>query len=186
MEIHSQREVLNESVKGYNGLFGAGCYAAERIQQVCGCADFDCDRLSPIAALLNVAEQILGSREMFRAVCLRHISTPRSIPRVSSLRTFKSTAIISSEKTLENAGAVDVAKNDDDVDWDADAVPDDEMWDLSDTITEFKQDDSTSIGHLILRQRRQTLKYLRLVELEVPYLAGTSPFTIISLSSLHT
>ncbi|KAF8342650.1 mitochondrial ribosomal subunit protein-domain-containing protein [Cantharellus anzutake] len=37
---------------------------------------------------------------------------------------------------------------------------------------DFKHDDITSVGHLMLRQQRQTLKYLRLIEMEVPLLAA--------------
>jgi small subunit ribosomal protein S35 len=37
---------------------------------------------------------------------------------------------------------------------------------------EYDDDDSASAGHLMLRQQRQVLYYLRLIEYEMPKLAG--------------
>lgn len=39
---------------------------------------------------------------------------------------------------------------------------------------DFKEDDTTSIGHNMLRQQRQNLFYLRLIEHEMPKLVGMS------------
>ena len=49
------------------------------------------------------------------------------------------------------------------------------IYDLERTMEDFKHDDITSIGHLMLRNQRQLLKYLRLIEMEVPLLSGISP-----------
>ncbi len=49
------------------------------------------------------------------------------------------------------------------------------IYDLERTVEDFKHDDITSIGHLMLRNQRQLLKYLRLIEMEVPLLSGISP-----------
>lgn len=38
---------------------------------------------------------------------------------------------------------------------------------------DFDDDDTTSAGHLMLREQRQTLHYLRLIEHEMPKLVGT-------------
>ena len=48
------------------------------------------------------------------------------------------------------------------------------IYDLERTVEDFKHDDITSIGHLMLRNQRQVLKYLRLIEMEVPLLSGMS------------
>ena len=37
---------------------------------------------------------------------------------------------------------------------------------------DFAHDDTSSLGHLILRERRQALYYLRLIEHEMPKLVG--------------
>lgn len=49
-----------------------------------------------------------------------------------------------------------------------------DMYDLEETLEEFKGDDSTSLGHHMLRQRREILQYFRLIELELPTLHGKS------------
>lgn len=46
----------------------------------------------------------------------------------------------------------------------------DEAFDLLDD--DFDDDDSASAGHLMLRQQRQVLYYLRLIEHEMPKLVG--------------
>ncbi|KDQ13673.1 hypothetical protein BOTBODRAFT_33377 [Botryobasidium botryosum FD-172 SS1] len=47
-----------------------------------------------------------------------------------------------------------------------------------DLVPDFEHDDTTSVGHALLRQRRQYLTYLRLIESEVPKLvAFRKPFT---------
>lgn len=49
-----------------------------------------------------------------------------------------------------------------------------DMYDLESTLEEFKGDDSSSVGHHMLRQRREVLEYFRLIELELPSLHGAS------------
>lgn len=49
-----------------------------------------------------------------------------------------------------------------------------DMYDLESTLEEFKGDDSSSVGHHMLRQRREVLEYFRLIELELPSLQGAS------------
>lgn len=44
---------------------------------------------------------------------------------------------------------------------------------------DFEDDDTSSLGHLMLRQQRQTLHYLRLIEHEMPKLVGECFFTNI-------
>jgi hypothetical protein len=57
------------------------------------------------------------------------------------------------------------------------ATLDEMLLDDDDDIPPFEDDDATSVGHFLLRDRRRVLKYLRLIELEVPLLAGTAfPF----------
>jgi len=53
----------------------------------------------------------------------------------------------------------------------------DQAFDLLDD--EFDDDDSASAGHLMLRQQRQLLYYLRLIEHEMPKLVGTFFYTHI-------
>jgi hypothetical protein len=48
-----------------------------------------------------------------------------------------------------------------------------DVYDLESTLEEFKGDDSTSLGHHMLRNRREILEYFRLIELELPSLQGT-------------
>lgn len=47
------------------------------------------------------------------------------------------------------------------------------VYDLDSTLEEFRGDDSTSLGHHMLRSRREILEYFRLIELELPSLQGT-------------
>lgn len=47
-----------------------------------------------------------------------------------------------------------------------------DMYDLESTLEEFQGDDSTSLGHHMLRNRREILEYFRLIELELPSLQG--------------
>lgn len=49
---------------------------------------------------------------------------------------------------------------------------------------DFKNDDTTSVGHLMLRQQRQMLFYFRLIEHEMPKLVGLSPSTILAIQLL--
>ena len=49
----------------------------------------------------------------------------------------------------------------------------DQAFDILDD--EFDDDDSASAGHLMLRQQRQVLHYLRLIEHEMPKLVGEFP-----------
>ena len=49
----------------------------------------------------------------------------------------------------------------------------DQAFDILDD--EFDDDDSASAGHLMLRQQRQVLYYLRLIEHEMPKLVGEFP-----------
>lgn len=51
-----------------------------------------------------------------------------------------------------------------------------DMYDLDSTLEEFKGDDSTSLGHHMLRNRREILQYFRLIELELPTLHGESRY----------
>lgn len=107
---------------------------------------------------------------MFRATCLRAVPKPtqRAIRVAPSIRSFRTAA--PALASLTSGGSPTTVE--DGFDEPGNAAENDEMWDLNDTINEFQNDDTTSMGHLILRQRRQTLKYLRLIELEVPYLQG--------------
>jgi small subunit ribosomal protein S35 len=41
---------------------------------------------------------------------------------------------------------------------------------------DFEDDDTSSLGHLMLREQRQTLHYLRLIEHEMPKLVGERVF----------
>jgi len=47
----------------------------------------------------------------------------------------------------------------------------DNEWDVA-QLPQFESDDSTFVGHRLIRERQQLLKYLRLIEFEVPKLAG--------------
>ena len=56
---------------------------------------------------------------------------------------------------------------------DATAPTLEDVYDLESTLEEFRGDDSTSLGHHMLRNRREILEYFRLIELELPSLQGT-------------
>ena len=56
---------------------------------------------------------------------------------------------------------------------DATAPTLEDVYDLDSTLEEFRGDDSTSLGHHMLRNRREILEYFRLIELELPSLQGT-------------
>lgn len=47
----------------------------------------------------------------------------------------------------------------------------DNEWDVA-QLPQFESDDSTFVGHRLIRERQQLLKYLRLIEFEVPKLAA--------------
>lgn len=52
---------------------------------------------------------------------------------------------------------------------------------IADDLREIVKDDgTTSVGHIVLRNERQHLYYLRLIEHEMPKLVGKSPFSLIT------
>lgn len=70
----------------------------------------------------------------------------------------------------------------------------DELFDEDETFDlledDFDNDDTSSLGHLMLRDQRQTLHYLRLIEHQMPKLVGGFHFPVhvalIDITSQHS
>lgn len=55
----------------------------------------------------------------------------------------------------------------------------DDQFDMDLLEEQFANDDTTAVGHLILAQQRRLLYYMRLIEHDMPKLAGKSSLEVV-------